>query len=125
MYDEFSSGGPPPAPSDADSKAGGRRARGWLAKRREQKRLAKEAEAMEHLNQDLSGIPFKLIGTLTAGQYFGEYSCMLGEPRIATVVTTSLCELYRYVRPAIQKLYTWSCTGTLIHLHSILNFNIG
>jgi hypothetical protein len=98
VYEEFSDGSRPPAPAGADTTSGaGKRGLGWLAKRRERKRLAKEAEAMQHLNEDLSGIPYKLIGTLTAGQYFGEYSCMLGEPRIATVVTTSLCELYRWV----------------------------
>lgn len=46
----------------------------------------------------------RLVGTLSSGQYFGEYSCMLGEPRIATVVATSYCELYSLSRADLESV---------------------
>ena len=42
--------------------------------------------------------PRRLLGRLTAGQYFGEYSCLLGQPRSTTVVATDYCELYSLSR---------------------------
>lgn len=39
-----------------------------------------------------------LVDILSSGQYFGEYSCLLGEPQKATMVAGTYCELYRYVR---------------------------
>ncbi len=35
-----------------------------------------------------------MVCQLNAGQYFGEYTCFFGEPRVATVVSITFCELY-------------------------------
>jgi hypothetical protein len=58
-------------------------------------RKKNKMEEVQDIIGDLTNMPFRVVGVLSAGQYFGEYSCMLGEPRIATVVATSYCELYR------------------------------
>lgn len=42
------------------------------------------------------------LGYLLPGQYFGEYSCLLGEARTATVVATDFCELYSLSRNDLE-----------------------
>jgi CRP-like cAMP-binding protein len=44
------------------------------------------------------------VGTLEAGSYFGEYGCLLGEPRTATVVALSFCELYSLSRSNLEEV---------------------
>lgn len=44
----------------------------------------------------------RTVGVLGSGQYFGEYSCMLGVSRSATVVAVSYCELYSLSRGDLE-----------------------
>ncbi|CAD7701983.1 unnamed protein product, partial [Ostreobium quekettii] len=47
---------------------------------------------------------YKKLGVLTAGDYFGEYSCLLGEYRTATVVADNFCELYSLSRADLDDI---------------------
>eukprot|EP00879_Flechtneria_rotunda_P023811 GHRR01025211.1.p1 GENE.GHRR01025211.1~~GHRR01025211.1.p1 ORF type:complete len:244 (+),score=85.78 GHRR01025211.1:795-1526(+) len=42
---------------------------------------------------ELHGRPYRRIGYVRAGEYFGEYSCLLGDACTTTVVATTYCEL--------------------------------
>lgn len=42
------------------------------------------------------------VGELNAGESFGTYSCLLGEPRAATVIATTYCELYCLKRSDLE-----------------------
>ena len=44
------------------------------------------------------------VGELTVGESFGTYSCLLGEPRAATVVALSFCELYSLKRSDLEEV---------------------
>ena len=44
------------------------------------------------------------LGQLTAGQYFGEYSCLTSTVRTATIVAASYCELYSLTRKDLQRV---------------------
>ena len=44
------------------------------------------------------------VGELSAGECFGTYSCLLGEPRAATVVAVSFCELYSLKRSDLEEV---------------------
>ena len=48
----------------------------------------------------------RLLGYLSSGQYFGEYSCLLGEVRTATVVAADFCELYSLARHDLEGVIT-------------------
>ncbi|CAD7696758.1 unnamed protein product, partial [Ostreobium quekettii] len=47
---------------------------------------------------------YRKLGVLSAGEYFGEYSCMLGEYRTATVVADQFCELYSLSRADLDEI---------------------
>ena len=42
--------------------------------------------------------PYVRRSTLAAGSYFGEYACLTGKKRTASVVALTLCELYCLTR---------------------------
>lgn len=54
------------------------------------------------LQQDYEGRKFMTVKTLSSGQYFGEYSCLTGAPRSATVVATTYCELLALAKVDMQ-----------------------
>jgi len=45
---------------------------------------------------------FRRLGFLRPGEYFGEYSCLLGQERSATVVASSYVELYSLSRADLE-----------------------
>eukprot|EP00210_Caulerpa_lentillifera_P001188 g1144.t1 len=47
---------------------------------------------------------YRRIGKLKKGEYFGEYSCLLGEYRTATVVAEDYCELYSLSRSDLDSI---------------------
>ena len=49
-------------------------------------------------------LSIRLIGYLHGGDYFSEYSCLLGEPRTATVVASTFCELYSLTRADLEQV---------------------
>ncbi|GAX74590.1 hypothetical protein CEUSTIGMA_g2038.t1 [Chlamydomonas eustigma] len=53
---------------------------------------------------DVSYLDYMSLGTLRSGDSFGTYSCLLGEPRAATVVTQSYCELYSLRRADLEQV---------------------
>jgi CRP-like cAMP-binding protein len=51
-----------------------------------------------------AGAPYQVIGTLTAGQFFGEMALLTGEARSATVMAKTDVECYRLDRASCQGL---------------------
>ncbi|GMH40004.1 hypothetical protein BSKO_07908 [Bryopsis sp. KO-2023] len=47
---------------------------------------------------------YQKLGMLYTGEYFGEYSCLLGECRTATVVAQEYCELYSLSRTDLDEI---------------------
>lgn len=47
---------------------------------------------------------YREVGILESGQCFGTYSCLLGEPRAATVVAISYCECYSLARHDLEEV---------------------
>ena len=47
---------------------------------------------------------YRLIGIQPEGSYFGEHTCLLGEKRVATVVTCSFSELNSLSRLSLEKM---------------------
>lgn len=45
---------------------------------------------------------FRRLGFLRPGEYFGEYSCLLGQERSATVVASTYLELYSLSRADLE-----------------------
>ncbi|KAG1678597.1 hypothetical protein FOA52_012604 [Chlamydomonas sp. UWO 241] len=55
-------------------------------------------------NDDLAHLEFTEVGALSAGESFGTYSCLLGEPRAATVLAMTYCELYCLKRADLEEV---------------------
>ncbi|GAX74589.1 hypothetical protein CEUSTIGMA_g2037.t1 [Chlamydomonas eustigma] len=53
---------------------------------------------------DLMHVPYRYVGSVYSGDSFGTYSCLLGEPRGATVIATSYCELYSLRRSDLEEV---------------------
>jgi hypothetical protein len=51
------------------------------------------------------GDDYKVVSTLHQGQHFGEYGCLLGQPRSATIVALEFCELYSLTRDDLMECY--------------------
>ena len=47
---------------------------------------------------------YRIIGKQPDFSYFGEHACLLGEKRIATVVSISFCELHSLSRLSLEKM---------------------
>lgn len=53
------------------------------------------------------------LDRLTAGQYFGEIACLMGEARKASVVSVTTCELYSLPRKnLLEAVSTWPAVHT-------------
>jgi hypothetical protein len=50
------------------------------------------------------GVLIREVGILGRGECFGTYSCLLGEPRAATVVSVSYSELYSLARKDLEEV---------------------
>eukprot|EP00191_Tetraselmis_sp_GSL018_P005589 CAMPEP_0177605304 /NCGR_PEP_ID=MMETSP0419_2-20121207/16627_1 /TAXON_ID=582737 /ORGANISM="Tetraselmis sp., Strain GSL018" /LENGTH=989 /DNA_ID=CAMNT_0019099439 /DNA_START=131 /DNA_END=3101 /DNA_ORIENTATION=+ len=55
--------------------------------------------------RDLSWAPYSKVSELRQGDHFGEYSCLLGQPRTATVVAMEFTELYSLSRDDLLDVY--------------------
>ncbi|GAX84236.1 hypothetical protein CEUSTIGMA_g11659.t1 [Chlamydomonas eustigma] len=55
------------------------------------------------MSRDMVG-EYREVGVLGKGECFGTYSCLLGEPRAATVVSVSYSELYSLARKDLEEV---------------------
>lgn len=49
-------------------------------------------------------VPHRSLGHIEAGSQFGEYACLTNEPRTATVVAETYCELYSLSREGLNSV---------------------
>ncbi|KAG1662193.1 hypothetical protein FOA52_015819 [Chlamydomonas sp. UWO 241] len=79
----------------------------WLGSkgRHRAAKLRRRAFVQQLLRRPCDGsekCPYTVVGELTQGDVFGSYSCMLNEPRAATVVASAFAELYRLSRADVE-----------------------
>lgn len=56
-------------------------------------------------NAEQLGDDYEVVSSLGQGQHFGEYGCLLSQPRTSTIVALEFSELYSLTRDNLMEVY--------------------
>lgn len=98
LYEDSDNGS---SQTDTQYEAGGSRACTPLAADQLQQPACRTRRAVTY-EDELTGRPYRHLGYLHCGEYFGEHSCLLGQERSASVVASSYVELYSLSRADLE-----------------------